>query len=467
MILFFFLICIFTVDKGFTQEESCPTLTIDYSIRRLLECNRDILDARDSLARVDLSLERENNYFSWRISPDAMVGYGKNNDKQTDSNITYGIGGSLSKEYIYGQGLYLHPSLQKKKKGYQANISASFTQPLLRGFGKGYSLSRIYGAEFSKRSAFRAVFQKYVDMMLKTIAALYNVVKMQEIVKLNRELYDRLDKFLQATKLKEKIGIASAMDVYRVELEFKNTEDIYTTSIDQLKDAEDQLRELLAISGECKIEVSVPMEDLVKNFSLEQALDIALNNRIEIDQSEDTCREAKRLTQIAKKDLIPELNLVLDYTNSYSYDRFSDMSKNCDYHENWRVFFATSKNLDIYLDKSQFILCQLAVEQATRAKARTVDTITLDIKRAVRMLERTRKKIFIQQKQIASSEGSLKLSLMKFNKGLANNFDVMQAEKNLHQAKIQLFSSIIDLLINQVKLRASMGIFAEKPKIAC
>lgn len=450
-----------TIDFESVEEK---VITIESALQRVACYNRELLDLRESLTKAEFYLDNEIAYFSWDVTPDGIFGYTNGPNKHKDSDLSYGVGVSLSKKFSYGTKLYLNPSISKRGKGFQADVSTTLVQPLLRGRGKGYTMSRVASAKFSQRTAYRQFYMKNVKVLQDTIRRLYQVAKQETAVKLNLESVERLTYLAAGAKLKERSGLATATDIYRAEHELKNAEERYTTSMEQLKDAEDRVREILALPEDAPIHVHVPITDVDEEIELSVAIEIAQTNRMEIDQSKDALRESKRLCSLDKQDLLPDLNLILEHTNACYYDTFKEIYPD-KFHKYWKVGLTTSKGISSQAQLNRFELSKLAVESSIRAVERTNDSIIQDVKRAHRSYYGLKRKLQIAVEQLELSEVNLELSTLKFNRGLANNFDLIQAEKNLHQEQLHLFTQRIDQMLELVNLRVVMGVFCDKPSI--
>src|SRR5262249_41963903 len=158
-------------------------------------------------------------------------------------------------------------------------------QPLLKGFGREYTLSPLYAAQYANRSACRALYVSQIRLILQTITGMYEIARQKALVALEKESLERIQKFCTSTKMKERIGLCDALDVYRAEIELKRAEESLDQSQDRLQDAKDSLRDILALSLDQPIDVDVPIEWTPSPISLEEAIGVALDNRIEIDQA--------------------------------------------------------------------------------------------------------------------------------------------------------------------------------------
>jgi outer membrane protein TolC len=106
---------------------------------------------------------------------------------------------------------------------------------------------------------------------------------------------------------------------------------------------------------------------------------------------------------------------------------------------------------------------KIAVNGARRLLDLKKDEITREVRFALRLLNRTEDNISIQREQIEQAMGKLELAKIKFSRGLADNFDLIEAESELRSAEIGLVSAVTQYIEGQYRLKAAMGTLIEHP----
>ena len=443
---------------GYADEEL--VLNLEQGINLALSSDRRIGGPLAALSNAEINLELVESDFDLKITPKGDAGYVGGGD--AGAGFTIGTGVELYRKFTTGTRLYFRPSFMKAAHDYRTNLQTSITQPLLRGFGRDYTLSPLYGAQFANRSACRGLYLAQIRLILQTIHGMYEIARQRAFVALEQESLERIQKFCTSTQMKEKIGLCDALDVYRAETELKRAEESLDQSQDRLQDAKDSLRDILALPLDQPLDVDVLIDWTPSSVMVEQAIDVALKNRIEIDQAEDALSESYRLNCIAKKNLDPELNLVVDYS-SFRRDEILTRAWTNKRESKWGVGLTTSTDVLMLSETAAFERSILATEDAERNLQQVNDNIILEVKRAIRGLKRAQTKIANQETQIENAHKEFYLSRLKFEHGLANNFDMVQAEKNLRSAENGLVSSVIDHKVGEFRLLAVLGILADKP----
>lgn len=435
-------------------------LDLTTSISQALNCNRQLLGTLDQLTYARYGVELAESEFNVQIVPNGRAGYVGGGHAGTGWSVGGGV--DVNKKFKTGTQLSIGPTILKTVDHYHTEVRAKVSQPLLRGLGSEYQLSGIMGAQFGMRTACRNLYIAQVQLVVRTIQALYEVVKAEKIVRLNQESFERIRRFYQAAKLKEKIGLSDALDVYRAEIELRHAEDGLTGSRERLQESEDLVRDLLALPLDAPIAVEVPLHYTPNSVELEEAVQLALDYRMEVDQSEDERAESMRMSKIAKKNLAPELNLVFEYANAGRDEIFT---RACTRHREstWGIGLTTAAEFNPVGDRIAFDQSLMEAEAALRGIDQVKAVIVLEVKKTMRQLERAHERIRLQEGQIKTSEGELALAKVKFDRGMADNFNVIQAEKSLRSSQQAYWTALIDHIVGEFQLLASVGLLIDKP----
>lgn len=441
------------------SSEEEVVLTLETSLPRALNYNRQILNTQDGIVKADYQVSIAYSEFDLRIRPNADAGYVGGGS--VGSGPSYGLGAEFYKKLPQGTTISVSPLLQKAAKSFSSILNSRITQPLLRGFGREYAMSNLHGAQFSLRSSNRTFFIAQCQLIYRVITSLYEYVKAERSVILNAESHSRLQKFHKSSVIKARIGLSDPLDLYRAENELNHAEESLKSSQEKFQESEDAIRDILALPPNAKLIVNIPVFYTQDPISLDEAIEMALKNRVEIDQAYDQHIENIRLSKIAKDRLWPELNLVLNYNNLGNDQVFTESWRKRE--STWGIGFTTSTDFNPAAEQAIYDQSLLGIEVATRNIDQTISNITFDVKRALRNLDRIHQRIEIQEKQVTNAEGELRLAQIKFDRGMGNNFDLIQAEKSLRIAQLSHWNALMDHIIGEYQLRTVLGLLMEKP----
>lgn len=456
---------------------------IQNAITRALSANRSLITSIETVTRADLNLEFEYTEFEWQCAPNGrggIVGGGGQG-----GSVTTTLGYDFNKRWMNGTRVCLSPAIGLDRKRVSFKLGAYLSQPLFRGRGYWYNTTRIQAAAFAHRNAIRLLYMAQTKLMVRVIGAMYEIVKQEEIVRFNRESFDRLNGYAQAAKLKEKIGLSDSLDVYRAETELRHAEDHLTIAEERLEEAYDSFRDLLALPMDMPITISVPMEFIDIDFTSEEAVSAALDRRIELDQAQDTIWECRRQLNWAKENMLPDLNLTFDHSawlgrvvkctrETLTGDTTTApigvgplyreiLSYEWNNRNTWGVGLVAGSSLCRNSEAHFYDNALMNLDASNRNYEQAQVLITLEVKRTLRTLNQAKKRISLQEEQIKNAEGELYLSQIKFNRGFANNFDVIQAERNLRNAHIAYLTALTDHINAEYLFTNNLGVLAEKP----
>lgn len=462
-------VCGYAQDNSLLQEiaENSETkiinLTLEQAINLALKENRSIQSAEDNLTGTGYSLAVAKSDFELKIVPDISAGLsGSDSNTETENKQTFDV--ALVRKFAVGTTASVTPGTTRSDDNFASKTDVQLSQPLLRGLGRDVNLSKIYAGEFSVRSANRRIYLTKVNIVLSTVATAYQIIRQRKELQLNKAAVKRLQGHVAAAKAKEKIGLTSQMDVYRANIQLKQAENSLNTTEETLGDTIDSLKIILGISLDQKINIQAPLEySLLDIDDEDQMLKLALKNRIEIEQSKDTLDEAERLSKTAKHNTLPKLDLVLNYSrfgnSEPGFIDSTDMDNN-----SWSIGLASSTDLWRTAEKVAFRQSLLSIKEAERSCSLQIDEVKKQTKSAVRSLKRAKKRIDIQKEQIKQAESKLELAKVKFKRGLANNFDMIEAEEQLLRARTGLISAVTEYIVGIYRLKAALGTLIEEGK---
>ena len=442
------------------QTPALKTFTLEQAINRALSANRGLAGARDSTEAARLSIVGAESEFELKFFPGLEAGI---SGDSVHSRENVGAGIRLEKKLTSGTRMSVGPNLQRSDDEFRSGMDVSVTQPLLRGFSREFNLSGVRGAQFGSRTAKRSLYLTQVNTILATVGAVYEVVKQRELVELNEKSAERLRGHTEAARAKEKIGLATPIDTYRAEIQLRQAEDNLATVRESYRDALDNLKVLLALPLSKEIAVEAPLSYDAVKISEEESVGVALKKRVELDQAEDAVLESHRLARIAKHNTLPELNVALSYSQFGSDERFGRSFSLND--NSWGISLVSSTDLAQTAAHASYDQSMLSVRAVARNQESLKDNIIRQTRRELRNLRKLEKRIGIQQEQIEQARGKLELAKVKFQRGLANNFDMIEAEAQLRNAQIQLLSLVIDHVVATYRLRGVMGTLVDRPEV--
>ncbi len=431
---------------------------IERIINRALEANWGVIDARDDIQRARLSLALAESEFELKIFPATGIGFSGGDDVSTGTDFSLGV--SLEKKMQSGTEMALTPSIQKFDDQYQNLANFHVTQPLLRGFGKDYAMSGVYSARFGERASIRSQYLRAVDTVLGAVRQGYEVVRQRELLRLRQESYQRLKDQEEATAIKEHMGIVTAMDIYRVRIQLNQAEEELIRSRETYSDALDSMKIFLALPLKKDIDVFLPLEFDRIYPDEDEMIQLAMANRLELEQVRDTLAETRRISQNSRRNILPDLDIRLSLTQKS--EPSSNFPGSIPDNTIWGISLGSTTDFRRTSQKAAYEDSLINIRQTARRQTILRDDITAQVKREIRNLDRLDQAIINQEDQIHQARGQFELARVKFEHGMANNFDLIEAEISLRRSETQLVSAVIEYIVGQYRLRAVIGTLVQR-----
>lgn len=435
---------------GFCEEKSSPpsidsTLTLNQAVEIALKNNRSLQRSRLSLASSNLNVKLQNENFDIKIIPETSINYNSSENQYWSAGVKFfkktrvGISGSIT------------PQIEQYGDIQRSLVSVSLNIPLLRGLGTDYNLDGLHSSLYALETARRSHYRQQDDLVINTISTVYGIINFQKQINLLHTQIHGLKRHISLTEVKEKSGLASAMDMYRAELRLKEVQNELTIIEKQFETHSDRLKNLLAISMQGDLTVTAPIDYQPVTVHLDEAVAIALNNRIEIEQSQRKSEESKRKMAIAKQDILPIIDLHLGH-KKYDHTDSSFLDE-----EDWMVSLNGSSDLFRSAEKTAFEQANISFQQSKIDLESTREDIIREVRAQINQMKEKEKLIADRGEQSRQAQGKLELALSKFNHQLADNFDLLEAQTQLQQVKTDLLFDTIGYIIDTYKLRSVLG----------
>ncbi|MBN2145441.1 MAG: TolC family protein, partial [Candidatus Aureabacteria bacterium] len=367
------------------QAPPVVSLGLEQAVNRALKFNRVLKDRSSQVQFSSLALAVEKNRFELKIIPAMSVGW--DHDEQDSEKVLSGSV-ELYKSFSYGTEISVMPFSGKKTSGYLSGIMFSLSQPVFRWRDDEY-LSDIRSQKFNVRHARRMYYLAQVSITLNTLSSVYRVVENAHVVQLNLASVKRLEKHAEAARIKEKIGLAEPLDIYRANIELQQAKNNLAYANEEYENSKDDLKILLVLPLDKDLKLHAPLVYSEYSIHEKEAMNIALVSRVELIEGRDFLENQKRLSKVARQKILPDMNLVLNYSKSGQEERWNDSLHLND--ESYGVRFITSTS-DLFRKNEKLLYQQtkLYVEESERS----LETMQDEIRRAVRMEIRNLKSSF-------------------------------------------------------------------------
>jgi outer membrane protein TolC len=283
------------------------------------------------------------------------------------------------------------------------------------------------------------------------------VIAQRQLKDVARQSLERSERLQKSSEARLEVGLASKLDVFRAELQAAQARDALVRSEASLQTALERFRGLLALPPGDPVEPEAaelpwpegafePVEVLVRR---------AIDSRLELAEARDLVDDARRAASLAKQNLLPQLDLNLGVTRLGYGSSFGNAWRASDTQVN--VYLSTSYPLPQATARATNAIAQLGLEQRQRSVREREIGVEQEVRQALRDLDQIRQSVLLQRKAVDVAEQQRRLAVLRYERGLGSNFDVVDAESSLVTARSALVQLLASYAVARLDLKRSTG----------
>jgi outer membrane protein TolC len=190
---------------------------------------------------------------------------------------------------------------------------------------------------------------------------------------------------------------------------------------------------------------------------LEDALEIALRNRIELMTARDQVDDAERRLRIRTQELLPQLRLVAERTRaSRTGDRHLDSLAFGE--DDYSAALELELPLDRVRERSALRAARVELSRNRRAQAELEDQVILSVRESLRDYRSSANSLAIQRQIVTSEEKNSKVARLRFENGEIGNRDLTDAQNNLVDAQDRLVRERVNVELARVQFLRDLGV---------
>jgi outer membrane protein TolC len=330
-------------------------------------------------------------------------------------------------------------------------LAATLTQPLLRNAGIDINKTFIRIAQ-NNATVEEHVFRDRVLTVVATVEQTYwEVVFANENLKVAEAALKAAQNLLAENRAKAKAGVMSIVDVLQAEAAVASRVEQILLAEKAIRDQEDQLRRLLNPGEEdLRLEVRLTPKDApvvaLEPISLQEAIDIAIEQRPEIVQAKKNVDTSTLNTKFAQNQLLPTLSFQGTLGLSGLGSNYADMSNrnfSGDFY-NYGAGLVLSYPLGNRSAWSTFNRRQIEGKNAEASLASVRQQIIIGVKEAVRRVQTDFKRIETTRSARIMAEKQLQAEQERLKVGLSTTRFVLDFQRDLATAQGNELRAIVD-----------------------
>jgi outer membrane protein TolC len=438
-----------------TPATSSPLLTIGTALRLAIARNPELQNTADSFLSARWNERAVRSTFLPQFTP--FFAFEKNDEtgRRTD---TYGL--LVSEQFLFGTALEAQAVIDRQpetvgEEPYVGDFRLTLRQPLLRGADPAVTAEPLRLAKRSTSAQSRAVEIARRRTLLLVYQAYLGVARQQEALELANDRVEKARELTTFSRARFSAGSVSRLDVLRAEQQEASTVVARNDAENALEDFRDLLRRTAGLVENEQFSIAMPVDLPVEEPDIEAALEERMSRRPEAVEARDQVGDAEFAVRIAKSLELPSVDGFLRYEASGAGRSAGDAL----HPRNPALVFGLSSQYGLNNTVLHARRRQAEIDLGVRKRNFDVlaDDFAREVRRAYRRLDALRRNHEIAEENERVAELQAEVARLRFEKGLSDNFNVVDAENLLNSARLLELDSRVSILLARLECLYSSG----------
>lgn len=378
----------------------------------------------------------------------------------------------------------------------QGNLSLQVTQRVLQGFGFAVNNRNIRIARNNLKVA-DLTFQQQVIATTSNIIGLYwDLVSINADFAVKKQSVDLAAKLFEDNKKQVEIGTLAPIEVIRAEAELARTQQELTVSETQLLQQEAIIKNVLSRNGITSENIknariiptdTIRLPDVRENLDLTQLYDIAVSNRPEIEQTSIGLQNTRIGIAGNKSQLLPSLDVTASFQNNGLAGSFNPIAgpnvppvdpyflggrgevlaqlfrRNF---PDYSIGFQLNVPLRNRAARADIIIEEISMRQQEIRQQQQLNQLKVSVQNSITALQQAEAGVRTAQKSRELQEQTLDAEQKKFALGATTIFFVIQAQRDLAQARSAEVGALGTYVKAKNNLDQTLGLTLERNDIS-
>ena len=367
---------------------------------------------------------------------------------------------------------------------WNTNLGFTIGQNLLQDFGLDVNLTPITVAKISSEISVKELETTISDVFLNVETAYWNLVAAKKNLELANTTLDLSKDLQRRNEIQVEVGVLPPVAVTEAKSEVARNEVGVIVADNALKAAEDNLKNILAISITQKIDATDEPTTVVKTYDESQTLNEALEKRPEVAQAKLDIESKETLKKFYSNQRLPSLSVQASVQlqglgGSANPDRLSfgdepepippqfDEASDA-FRQLAETDFPTVAVLGIlsfpifnWTAKGNYVKASADLDRSVITFKKVGDDVELDVSNAIRAIENSIKGINATKIAVELAEEVLRNEQERLNVGIGTTRNVLDAQRDLVDARFAQIQAIVDYNIALARLERAKGTILE------
>jgi outer membrane protein len=447
-----------------------------------------IQDTGIDLAKSNWVPSLNSTFFEDRNSspPNSFLSGGQTKIQQNQSFFTVGIGALLPFGSSYNIGWDNYRSTTNNafanfSPQYGSNLAFNFTQPLLRNFGVDSPRQQLQVSRKNREISDEQVREAVTTTTRQVRNAYWDLVFSRSSLEVAQQSLDLAQRSLKENRARVEIGTMAPIDIVQAEAEVAQREEAVIIADAAIGRAEDALRALifgrhLAAEWNARLIPTDPAVYTEMPVDIDSAVRASLDTRTDLLQAQKTIEANDMTIRFLRNQILPDLIASVDYgavgiggTQLVRGDGFpgdvidtikkpySDVLQDVvgAQFPSWTFTVQFSYPLGTAPAEANLARARLQNQQSARQLDAARIRAATEIREMGRTVTANSKRVDATRAARTLADKRLEAEEKKFQAGMTTSFFVLQAQRDLNQARNNELQALIDYLKSVVDWETS------------
>ena len=347
-------------------------------------------------------------------------------------------------------------------------LSASVTQPLLRGSGRKIAQENLTQAERNALYQIRTFNRYRQTFVVSIVTGYYHVLQQRDAVTNAKNNYESKVDLRQRLQMEANEGVTPRFQVDQAEQSELLAQDSYLRAQQSYEQQLDAFKITLSLPTDATIELdqdelkSLEKTGIVEpDYELDAAIETALAQRLDLANSADAVDDSVRKVAVAADNLGAELNLV--GSASVGSTPETDFERLQFHRGTYGLGLEADLPLDRKAERNAYREALITLQQQQRQHEKDVDQVKLDVRDAYRKLKEEAESYRTQQKALQLAKVRVGVSPILWEAGRMNARDYLESQDAFLKAQNDVTATLVSHAIAKLNFFRDIGILQVRP----
>jgi len=484
------------------EAQEALNLSLQDAKRIALENNRDIQIEKQSVKISEADIMTQEGIFDPILNlsayyldaqdPTTSTFITSGTINQKEFNAQSGITGTLPTGTFYNlldfsvTRTTTNSPIDTLSPSWFTTLGFTVGQELLRNFGLDVNLAPVTVAKRSSQISAKELETTISDTFLNIEANYWLVIAARENLKNQQTALDLATDLQKRNEIQVEVGVLAPVSVTEAKSEVAARQVDVINAENALRATEDALKNTLAIPLTQQIYLTDKPKDVFKSFSESEALKEALERRPEIAQADLDIKNKETQKRFFSNQRLPSLSIQgtinlqglggkqnpnriifgddpVQPISELFDDSYRDSFRNLFNAEfpTWQVLGVFSFPIFNWTARGNYVKATADLDRSVIGYKKVVDGVTLDVRNAIREIENSLKGIEAAKVSVTLSEEVVGNQGERLKVGIGTTRDVIEAQRDLVDARTLLIRAIADYNIALARLERAKGTIIE------